>query len=106
MKTKNKLNLQKIELPVIFLKEGNKIIAYTPALDISTCGETLEKAKQRFEELANIFLKELSKMGTLKDVLEECGWEKIEKPTEKWIPPQIISQTTETFNVPWHVLPQ
>jgi hypothetical protein len=33
-------------LPVIFLKEGKKFIAYTPTLDISTCANTFDKAKK------------------------------------------------------------
>ncbi len=91
-----------VKLPVIFLKEGGKFIAYTPALDISTCADTFDKAKERFEELTNIFFEELEKMGTLEDVLAECGWRKLRKPKDGWIPPRIISQTEETFKVPCH----
>ena len=37
-------------LPVSILREGDSFIAYTPALDLSTVGDTLEQAQKRFEE--------------------------------------------------------
>lgn len=63
---KNNLHFQ---LQVSFIKEGNKFIAYAPALDISTSGNTLDQAKNRFEELSASFLEECVRMGTLADVL-------------------------------------
>ena len=53
-----KINL-KFDLPVSFLKEGDQYIAYTPALDLSTCGQSYEQAKKRFVEAVDIFLAEL-----------------------------------------------
>jgi len=97
------MRFMNVKLPVIFLKEGSKFIAYTPALDISTCGETFEESKKKFEELVDIFFEEVEKMGTLKDVLTECGWEKLRKPKDGWMPPRIISQMEETFKVPCRV---
>lgn len=58
-----------MNLQVDFIKEGDTYIAYSPALDISTCGETFEKAQKGFEELVRIFFAELIKMGTLEEVL-------------------------------------
>lgn len=57
-----KLNLE-FKLPVSILREGKKYIAYTPALDLSTSGKSYEEAKKRFEEIVNIFLKNLLKKG-------------------------------------------
>ena len=89
-----------VSLPVTFLKEGRKFIAHTPALDLSTCGDNFEQTKKRFEEITQIFFEELSEMGTLEDVLLECGWKKVSRPKVHWIPPIIISRTEETFKVP------
>ena len=36
------------QLPVSFLKEDKRFIAYTPALDLSTSGKTYEEARKRF----------------------------------------------------------
>jgi predicted RNase H-like HicB family nuclease len=55
----------KVNLPVSFLKEGNKFVAYTPVLDISTSGKTFKEAQKRFSELVEIFFEELIEMGTL-----------------------------------------
>ena len=59
-------------IPVILFEEGKKIVAYSPALDISTYGNTEEQARKRFAEAAGIFFDEIVKMGTVDEVLEEC----------------------------------
>jgi hypothetical protein len=41
-------------------------------------------------------------MGTLEDVLLECGWKKVSRPHRRWIPPYLISHTEETFKIPCH----
>ncbi|MDI6641967.1 MAG: hypothetical protein QME68_06635, partial [Elusimicrobiota bacterium] len=61
--------LIKAELPVVIFKERKKFVAYTPALDLSTCGNTFEQARKRFVEAVEIFLEETLKMGTLDSVL-------------------------------------
>lgn len=50
-------------LPVTFLREGKKFVAYTPALDLSTSGDTLEQAQKRFAEAAGSSLKSATKWG-------------------------------------------
>lgn len=84
-------------LPVAILKEGDAFIAYTPALDISTAGDTLEEAKKRFKEAVGIFFEEISEAGTVDDVLIELGWQKIDN---QLTPPVVVSHQTEQFNIP------
>ena len=79
----------KFNLPVSIIKEGDSFIAYTPALDLSTCADTYEKSKERFEEIVDIFFEEIIKRGTLEDVLSGLGWRKVKS---EWNPPVIISQ--------------
>ncbi len=74
-------------IPVMFFEEGEKVIAYSPAIDLSTCGENEEQARKRFTEAASIFFDEIIKMGTLDDVLTECGWKKVKKENT-WSPPK------------------
>jgi len=38
----------KFELSISIIKEGNAFIAYSPAIDLSTSGKTIEEAKKRF----------------------------------------------------------
>lgn len=88
------------ELPVLFIKEYGKYIAYTPALDLSTSGDSVPHAKKRFVEAVTLFLRETIKMGTLEEVLLSCGWEKVSKPKAGWRPPLIVSQDHVPVNIP------
>ncbi len=74
------------KIPVILFKEGNKIIAYSPAIDLSTSGDTEKQARKRFAEAAKIFFDEITKMGTIDEVLTEFGWGKV-TPEGPWSPP-------------------
>lgn len=89
-----------VNIPVSILKEGNKFIAYSPAFDLSTSGKNYNEVKRRFEEIVGIFLEELIKKGTLKEVLLDLGWRKIQS---KLVPPVVISQEYQTIRVPTRV---
>lgn len=95
-----KYKFQKVVLNLMFHREGNKFIAYSPALDLSTCGDSLEQAKKRFEEMLSLFIEEVDKMGTLEDVLLECGWKKVSYPHKHWQPPIFIGQDQEEIKIP------
>jgi len=87
------------KIPVFFFQEGKKVIAYSPALDISSCGDTEQLARKRFAEAAVIFLAEIHKMGTTEEVLEECGWNKVPNQ-HMWTPPTYKSCTEELVKIP------
>ncbi len=87
----------KFSLPVSILKEGKSFIAYTPALDLSTSGNTFEDAQKNFNEAVNIFFEELIEMGTLDDVLMGLGWQKQNKVL---VPPIVVANQTENFSIP------
>ena len=95
-----KLKFQKVILTVEFYREGSKFIAYSPALDLSTCADTQEQAKKRFEEMLPIFLEEIDKMGTLEDVLLGCGWRKTGRFQKHWMPPISVGRDQEEVNIP------
>ncbi|MFA5715517.1 MAG: hypothetical protein WC998_07245 [Candidatus Paceibacterota bacterium] len=40
-------------------KEDKHFIAYSPNLDLSTCGRTIEQVKKRFKEVVEIFFEEV-----------------------------------------------
>lgn len=87
----------KFALPVSILKEGDSFIAYTPALDLSTAGDTFEDAQKNFSEAVNIFFEELAEMGTISEVLEGLGWQ---KQNNTFMPPVVIANQTESFSIP------
>lgn len=78
------------QLQVQFMKQGKHVVAYSPALDISTSGKTMAEAKKRFQELAHIFIKEVVSAGTINEVLSELGWMRHAKQ-KNWVPPVIAS---------------
>lgn len=87
------------EIPVLFLEEGDKIVAYCPALDLSSCGKDRPEAEKRIGEAVYIFLEELVEMGTLDAVLEELGWRK--SPHEHlWSPPALKGYIQEKVKIP------
>ncbi len=50
-------------------------VAYTPELDVASCGPTPAKAKKNLEEAVEIVLKGAAEDGNLKDLLLEAGFE-------------------------------
>jgi predicted RNase H-like HicB family nuclease len=77
-------------IPVFFTKEKESFVAFSPALDLSTCGPTIEEARRNFAEALEIFFEECIKMNSLGEVLESCGWVKDEK--RGWEPPVYIGE--------------
>lgn len=86
-----------VQLPVSFLREGKRFIAYTPALDLSTSGKTFQKAKKHFEEATELFFEELERMGTLEETLTNLGWRRLER---QWTPPLLVAQEQSRVRVP------
>ena len=85
-----------VNLAVAFIQEGDKVVAYTPALDISTSGKNEAEAKERFSELVNIFLADLVENNTVDSVLSDLGWVKNQN---QWMPPA-ISQKSINVTIP------
>ena len=84
-------------LAVTFLREGKQFVAYAPALDLSTSGQTLEQAKKRFAEAVQIFFEECQRLGTLLEVLVDLGWQ---KGKNTLTPPAVVAQDYQQFRVP------
>ncbi|MHB8860576.1 MAG: hypothetical protein ACYC48_02460 [Minisyncoccota bacterium] len=85
-----------VNLPVAFIKEGEQVVAYTPALDLSTSGKDEAEAKARFGEIVGIFFKDLLEQGTLGAVLSDLGWQQV---NSAWNPP-VISQESMSVAIP------
>ena len=70
-------------------REGKTYVSYCPELDVSSCGNSSEKAKKNLIEAVAAFLEETKKMGTLKEILQESGFAK--EGQKKWNAPEWIS---------------
>ena len=83
--------MEKVGYSVLVFKEGNTYIAYTPQLDLSSCGDTPQEARRMLQEAVELFLEEAERMGTLEDILQECGYD---RDRDKWIPPALVEIAT------------
>jgi predicted RNase H-like HicB family nuclease len=84
-----------IEYDMIIFKEDETYVAYCPQLDISSCGNTTEHAKDMLKTAVKLFLEEAKKMGTLEDILEESRYKK--DASGRWIPPKLVA--TESISI-------
>ena len=71
-----------------FFREGKSIVAYCPSLDLASSGKTLAAARKNIKEATRLFLQEIDRMGTKKDVLLELGWTKRGK---SYVPPEELA---------------
>ncbi len=78
-----------IDFDIVLFQEKETYITYCPELDISSCGETADQAKERVKTAVRLFVEEAEKMGTLETILEESNYIKDSKG--KWKPPKLIS---------------
>ena len=78
-----------IDYDMIIFKEEGTYIAYCPELDISSCGNTVEHAKEMLKTAVRLFVEEANKMGTLDDILDEARYRK--DPSGRWQPPELIA---------------
>lgn len=89
-----------VNVQVIVFKEGDQYVSYSPALDLSSCGTSVAHAMEMFREASNLFFSEIIKMGTVDQVLQDCGWHKVTKPRPRWVPPEVVANITESVAVP------
>lgn len=87
----------KSNIPVIYLKEGDIFVCYSPAFDLVAHGDSFEDAERSFAATLKLFMEEVSKKGTWEQVLKEYGWEKVKK---EWNPPRIIGQQNRVIEIP------
>lgn len=84
-----------LEFDSIVFQEGKAYVAYSPKLDISSCGSTVDEARINLITAVRLFLEEAEKMGTLEDILSESGYEKA--GFGDWQTPRLIA--TELMSV-------
>jgi sulfur transfer complex TusBCD TusB component (DsrH family) len=100
-----------VQLEVLVFQELDSYLAYCPALNLSTYGDSLNDAKDAFEDVLKCYLEDSAKMGTLDEDLKAHGWTtnfSINKPTvtppkqvDLNIPAGMLRQTfNEQFRIP------
>jgi hypothetical protein len=69
-----RIKVLSVGVDVLFLKEGKYVVAYAPALELSSYGRNEQTARKAFDEAVGIFLEETERKGTLERVLLKLGW--------------------------------
>ncbi|MBI4690731.1 MAG: type II toxin-antitoxin system HicB family antitoxin [Nitrospirae bacterium] len=85
----------RIDFDIIVFRENNTYVAYCPELDVSSCGSSIDHAKEMLKAAVRLFLEEAEKMGTLKDILEEANYAK--DASGKWTPPKLVATELSTI---------
>jgi predicted RNase H-like HicB family nuclease len=94
------INKIKTILTGISFREKDVWVAYCRELDLSSCGDTFEQARQNLNEAIEGFFEACIKAGTLDQALAELGWkcrtpdnhlvECSELNIPKWTPPAFM----------------
>lgn len=90
-KIQKKRNTIKADVEVLIIKEDETYVAYCPALDLSSYGETEKKALHAFGSALNIFFDEIQRKGTLERILLKLGWSLRQHPQPIYEPPKMTS---------------
>ena len=80
--------MKDISFTVHLFKEGDVYVAHVPELDVSSCGDTPEQARENIQDAVRGFLETSQEMGTLKEILEEAGYQ---LEGETWRAPEFVS---------------
>ena len=67
--------IRNIDFTGEIFKEDGMFVAYCPELDVSSCGITIDEAKKNLLQATKLFIEESQKMGNLKAILEESGYD-------------------------------
>lgn len=95
-----------VSLEIALFQEDEIWVAYCPDLEISGYGDTEKEAKDSFDTMLDIFLKETHKKGTLEKCLLQLGWDLRQKPTPVYNRPahsmkeqrELLSKNPNVYN--------
>jgi len=76
-----------VSVEVELFKQGDYIVSYCPALELSSFGSTEDEAKEGFEGALYTFLEDTHEKGTLEKVLLDLGWSLKKLPKVQYKPP-------------------
>lgn len=85
-----------VETTVHVWEEDGQFVAHAMPLDVMSCGPTVEAARQAVDEAVRAFLATAKEMGTLGEILEECGYR---PKKDKWIGPVFVAFERHAFAV-------
>jgi hypothetical protein len=84
-----------ISFTVHLFKEGKTYIAYVE-LDLSSCGAVEEEGRKNIRDAVQGFLETSKETGTLAEILEEAGYERV---GDSWRAPEFVPLDRQTMSV-------
>jgi predicted RNase H-like HicB family nuclease len=84
-----------LSFDTVLIRERGTFVAWTPQLDVSSCGDTPDSARQNLKVAVRLFLEEAGRKGTLAEILDEAGYPKAGQAGSDR--PRVVS--TETMDV-------
>ncbi|GAB2857614.1 hypothetical protein [Hymenobacter ruber] len=86
-------HLTKAQVEVLLvLDDTGQYVAYCPALELSSYGDTEAEAEAAFEETLQFFIQDTAERGTLDRLLLALGWRLVKKPTPIYEPPRLSAE--------------
>jgi predicted RNase H-like HicB family nuclease len=85
-----------MKVPVRVYKGEADFVAHCPIFDVSSQGKTHGEAKKNLVEAMVLFITSCYEMGTLYDVLKDCGFKPGSRITEKIC----LKKDQELINIP------
>ncbi len=85
-----------IPLTIHLFREGKTYIAHIPEFDLSSCGDTPEKARRNIRDAFRGFVSASRRMGTLGEILSEAGYERY---GAAWRAPEFVSLDRLTISI-------
>jgi len=95
--TQGQLTRAEVEVLLVPDEDTGQYVAYCPALELSSYGDTEAEAQAAFEEALQFFVQDTAERGTLDKLLLALGWRLIKKPVAVYEPPRL---SIEVLNRP------
>lgn len=109
IKTDDNDQIIELQLNVLVFQQGDYYVAYCPSIELSSYGDTIEEAKNGFDDVMNNYLETSQKNGTLHSDLLSHGWQLNIDNDKNAAPPQMIELNIpagllkQQFNESWRV---
>ena len=87
--SKEGISVVKLDFDGVVFREGKTYVGYSPKLDVSSCGDSVEKAKENLRTAVRLYIEEAEKMGTLEEILAESGYSKTS--AGHWETPRLVA---------------
>jgi predicted RNase H-like HicB family nuclease len=110
IKTDGRDNVMELQLNVLVFQEGEYYVAYCPSLNLSSYGDSVQEAKEGFDETMKSYIEDCESYHSLTEDLTKLGWKVVRLPHQNRAEPpaqvelDIPAGTLKTqFNQNWMV---